>query len=173
MNQYIVILNRRNNDLGHLRRKSSIWEDQIYKLRLQPKADINDIPLQPTLMHNQSQDQIDLRSKFRNKVQRSRSVPNAFEAGLTSRGKIQLFDRQQKQNKYGIDRDDDDDLHTDDDFSDDDLQRASTTSRNHGRGPTLGLDAIIDEEEELNECEYHSPMSLNEFKFPFLHHLES
>ena len=105
---YTVIVNHRNNDLGHLRRKSSIWEEQLCKLRLSVKADINDIPLQPTLMHNASEDQIDIRSKFRIKEQRSRSVPNA----LFDVGKIQLFTRH--------DDDDDDELPTDDEFSDED-----------------------------------------------------
>ena len=149
---YTVIVNHRNNDLGQLRRKSSIWEEQILKLRLSVKADLNDIPLQPTLMHNASEDQIDLRSKFRNKEQRSRSVPNAFEAG-----KIHLFARHMTD-------DDDDDLQTDDDFSDDYLH-TSTAGRNHQKGPTF----IIDEDEELNDCAYGSPMSLNnEFRFPFV-----
>lgn len=120
-------------------------------------------------MHNQSQDQIDLRSKFRSKVQRSQSVPNAFEA-LTMK-KIQLFPNQTAKRK---DSNTDDDLTTDDDFTDieqdddDELPRASTTGRKHQKGPTLGLDAIIDEDEELNDCEYQSPMSFgsNEFKFP-------
>eukprot|EP01083_Nonionella_stella_P097090 272927_1 len=117
------ILNQRHRDLNDLRRKSSVWEEQIIMLKNRAKKDdLDDVPLRPSLLTNQSQDGIDLRIKFRNKAQRSQSVPNTFAAGLN-----------RSQSAHGVinipinvplvfggdDYDNDsDDIHTDDDFSD-------------------------------------------------------
>eukprot|EP01084_Bolivina_argentea_P182070 314397_1 len=144
------IINTRKRDLTHVRRKSSVWEDQLTKLKLRAKADLCDVPLAPVLYANQSNDRIDLRSKFTSKMTRSQSVPNVNIADR----KIQLF-------KTFIEDDlDDDELQTDTDFSD--SEEAIRPSSGPGQaGNRRLINAIIDEDAELNDC-----FTSDQFRFP-------
>merc|ERR1712154_738420 len=134
-------------DLGDIRRKSIVWEEQIISIKNRTNARLDDVPLAPSLTSNESVDGIDLRSKFTlntNRKWRSQSVPT---------------------NRYLSDGDMDDD---DDILCDNEVIHRSLNAYNAQKRQTINsLDVIIDEDEELKDLNsFHSPLSLNEFHYP-------